>query len=543
MRTSNRTIAQNLRVFFLAMAIVISAGLLLLAMPLATVHAAGTTIIVNSTAGDTGGPNCKLRDAIAAANTSALIGGCNGSSGEPFTIVLANSATYTLTVIDNGSITNTNGLPIITSNIIISGTGATIKRDNTAPIFRIFQVNSGGSLTLNNVTVSGGRTPDGSSGGNGGDGAGIYNFGTLIVTNSTFFDNSTGAGGDGVLWGPRSGDGGNGGAIYNTGIFTVTNSTFSNNSTGIGGGFYYSNGNGGNGGAIYSSGILIMTHSTFSGNSTGTGGTDRGGCYVTGGHGGNGGGIYNAGTLTVTNTSLSANAAGGGGEGNSASGGHACDGGKGGSGGHGGGFYNAGIMNVTNTTFSGNGTGTGGEGGFGVGLYNAGGNGGNGGGIYNGATLTMTNVTLSGNSVGSGGSGQGGAGSAGVGGGIRNDVGTATLKNTIVANSTLGGNCSGTLTNGGSNLDSAATCGFGTANGSLSNSDPLLGPLANNGGTTQTMVLLPGSPAIDRVRAIDYCPATDQRGVSRPQGRACDIGAYEGIYFYLYLPLVLKNSP
>jgi uncharacterized repeat protein (TIGR01451 family) len=76
----------------------------------------------------------------------------------------------------------------------------------------------------------------------------------------------------------------------------------------------------------------------------------------------------------------------------------------------------------------------------------------------------------------------------------------------------------------GHNLDSGNTCGF-VEPGDLQNTDPLLGPLANNGGPTQTHALLPGSPAID---AGGECIAfPDQRGVVRPQGAACDIGAYE----------------
>ena len=56
--------------------------------------------------------------------------------------------------------------------------------------------------------------------------------------------------------------------------------------------------------------------------------------------------------------------------------------------------------------------------------------------------------------------------------------------------------------------------------------DPLLGPLANNGGPTRTRALLPGSPAIDAASS-DGCPGKDQRDVARPQGSACDIGSYE----------------
>ena len=55
---------------------------------------------------------------------------------------------------------------------------------------------------------------------------------------------------------------------------------------------------------------------------------------------------------------------------------------------------------------------------------------------------------------------------------------------------------------------------------------PKLGPLADNGGPTRTHALLQGSPAIDAASTPD-CPTTDQRGVVRPQGAACDIGSYE----------------
>jgi hypothetical protein len=69
---------------------------------------------------------------------------------------------------------------------------------------------------------------------------------------------------------------------------------------------------------------------------------------------------------------------------------------------------------------------------------------------------------------------------------------------------------------------------FGDASCPGANVDPKLGALADNGGPTQTRELLPGSPAIDAVVASGAgCPATDQRGVSRPNGAACDIGAYE----------------
>jgi len=147
--------------------------------------------------------------------------------------------------------------------------------------------------------------------------------------------------------------------------------------------------------------------------------------------------------------------------------------------------------------------------------------GGFGGGIFNEGTLTVTNSTLSGNA-------------AAFGGGIWN-TGTATLKNTIVANSPSGNNCYGPITVGGYNLDSDNTCGFGTSNNSLSGVDPMLGPLADNGGPTETHALLEGSPAINKGNNAfavdpDGNPLQfDQRGqgFARIVGGSVDIGAFE----------------
>lgn len=77
----------------------------------------------------------------------------------------------------------------------------------------------------------------------------------------------------------------------------------------------------------------------------------------------------------------------------------------------------------------------------------------------------------------------------------------------------------------GHNLDSLNDCGF-TAAGDIVGADPLLAPLADNGGATQTMALAPTSPAIDAAAGA-ACPPTDQRGVLRPAGSGCDIGAFE----------------
>ena len=106
-------------------------------------------------------------------------------------------------------------------------------------------------------------------------------------------------------------------------------------------------------------------------------------------------------------------------------------------------------------------------------------------------------------------------------------VSTLALKNTIVSAS-VGPNCNAlggaTLTDSGNNLqfggDTPLSCGA-----AVPDADPLLAAsAANNGGTTRTMALLAGSPAID---AGSACPATDQRGYGRPTGPACDMGAFE----------------
>ena len=81
-----------------------------------------------------------------------------------------------------------------------------------------------------------------------------------------------------------------------------------------------------------------------------------------------------------------------------------------------------------------------------------------------------------------------------------------------------------TVSDGGTNLQFPGT----TCSLSITSADPLLGPLANNGGPTQTMAIPAGSPAVDANTEIcPPTPATDQRGVARPQGPACDIGAFE----------------
>ncbi|MGZ4187990.1 MAG: choice-of-anchor Q domain-containing protein [Solirubrobacteraceae bacterium] len=179
---------------------------------------------------------------------------------------------------------------------------------------------------------------------------------------------------------------------------------------------------------------------------------------------------------------------------------------------NGGGLYLNDGATITNSTISGNQAGDG---------LNVG----DGGGLQNNSTaLTLTNDTIANNeSFDSGG-----------GGGIYG--GTTTVSNTIVANNTdsvLGvDNCAtrpghGTVTSAGPNLENGSDCAF-AANGGIGSVAAGLGPLANNGGPTDTHALAATSPAIDH-GLNSACPASDQRGGARPQppGGTCDIGAYE----------------
>jgi hypothetical protein len=154
---------------------------------------------------------------------------------------------------------------------------------------------------------------------------------------------------------------------------------------------------------------------------------------------------------------------------------------------------------------------------------------GQGGGLYNNGSisnspgeniLVLSNNTFSGNG-------------AYQGGGMYN-FGSLSFRNNIFADSTSGGDCvsspivGGTITDSNNLIEDGVPC----FSASFISGDPLLGPLADNGGPTLTMAPQSGSPAIDAGTAV--CVSTDQRGVTRPQGAACEIGAYE----YEYQPVI-----
>jgi hypothetical protein len=180
----------------------------------------------------------------------------------------------------------------------------------------------------------------------------------------------------------------------------------------------------------------------------------------------------------------------------------------------GGGIYNVGTMFISNATVAGNSA---------VVFFGNTRISGSGGGIYNIKTVDISNSTVSSNNAVKLGSG-----------GIANDSGTATFQNTIIANNSRG-NCDGTMISNGYNLSSDGSCNL-SGPGDLNNTDPMIGPLQNNGGPTQTMALPSGSPAIDAgnpsgcTDGHGHLLRTDQRGQPRPDKEdsgGCDMGAYE----------------
>lgn len=213
-----------------------------------------------------------------------------------------------------------------------------------------------------------------------------------------------------------------------------------------------------------------------------------------------GGGISNKGILTIANSTIWRNAA------------FRLDGGS-----SGGGIYNSnsGQVWLGNSTVGENS------------VFSA------GGGLFNGnsAAMTVTNSTIYSNSATSGANN------------IHVSGGTAKFHSSIVAG-VNSNNCNGALISNGYNLEGGDSCGF-SSTGDITNTNPLLGNIQDNGGPTLTYALLVGSPAID-VGNNATCPAVDQRGVSRPadgdgDGSAiCDIGSYEAEFSDFSL---VKNGP
>jgi CSLREA domain-containing protein len=626
----------------------------LLAWLAAASPAAAATITVNTTSDVVAADNqCSLREAINAANSDSVpfVGPGECAAGSGGDTVAVPGGTFTLTISGPSDDGNAQGdLDLVGGPLTIDGIGAGFTTIDANHIDRAIDVRPGASATIEGLTVTGGRPPNGSnggtgvSGGAGRDGGGIRNAGVLTVLDTTVSGNAAGNGGSGGIrtgstgssgtsatsggdaTGGDGGPGGAGGGIFNTGALTLTRVTVKDNAAGAGGAggsatggqggsstgdshasgsggeaFGGSGGAGGAGGGVawVGGGALTIDQSYITGNiagaggvgalgqggfagiaggSPGFGGSGGSGIGGDGGAGGAGGGITASDGALVTNTLIESNTAGAGARGGNATGG---DGGHvtgssgfGGSGGLGqagaGGAGGSGagiaassptVLNVTITgglagggaasgsgkggdggSMLGGGPGTGGHGGTGNTVHD-GGNGGSGGGLELLGIASVRHATITSNSLGSGGAvataiggkggdGNGGTdgeagfvlqgtpGSGGTGGAAHAGGGTATLQNSIAAGNAAP-SCVG-ITDGGHDIS------FPDAGCPGANVDPKLAALADNGGPTKTQAPGPGSPALDAVPASGAgCATTDQRGVARPQGAGCEIGAYE----------------
>jgi len=425
----------------------------------------------------TGNHICTLRAAVEEANALAGVD----------TITLQANVTYLLSMTETVDLSTAD--LVLTDSVTIVGAGpnSTIIDGNGAAtgqrVFLVFKcvgnvTKPGGSdcamgnvsVNMSGITIKNGFATYVSGGvSNSSEGGGIYNIGILTLNNVAVTDNT--ANGLNDL----------GGGIYNAGPLTMTNCLLANNKTGAHNAY---------GGGMFNQDTLTMTNCTISGNSTYSGTSSPG----------EGGGLFLGGyATTIRNSTISGNRAA-----------------------VGGGIYHGGYpLALINDTISGNSSD------------------GNGGGLHNySGTTGLYNVTVTQNRANADDSG------FNVGGGISNGGGTVTALNSIIAGNqviipttpypTLDvDECAGTITSQGHNIMEFVNASNCTVNGPYSTDDPQLGTLQFNGGPTQTHAIFPGSPALDKgdpAGCTDNLGApitSDQRGVHRPHGPACDIGAFE----------------
>ncbi len=523
-----------------------------------------STFTVNTTADENSASSIpgqlSLREAIILANASP----------GPNTIIVP-AGDYLLTIAGSGETAGQTGDLNINSDLSIQGAGSATTIIDGNGLDRVFDILGSGAnvpvVSISGVTIQNGRAPDSptyglnngggievsdasltvnrcviqdnttGNGGYAGNGGGIdVQNGTLSITNSTITGNTTGTG--------TTLGGSGGGVSGENSSVTIQQCLISNNTTGTGA---TSGGNvsAGRGGGVYDDGSLStidITGSTITGN-------------VSGGSAslGEGGGIYNYGgsTLFLDNSTVSSNTAslnGGGVMNDNGTTDHItnCTIANNTAQGDGGGFYGGGgIVNtsgtiklISGTTISGN-TAT-----------SAAGPGYGGGGIYTDTHIGMIiNSTIEGNTTNA------------DGGGIVNNGNIDQILNTTIADNsalsggglyhtkfanvtTVIGQMTNTIIAGNGGNDLVASSGAITSatydlvqdptgntlvngiNNNIVGLDPKLGPLTNNGGPTETMALLPGSPAINAGSTAN-APGTDQRGLPRPAAGGTDIGAYQ----------------
>ena len=442
---------------------------------------------------DAGTP-CSVRDALAAAAATAeddrvqvpagnyVLAGAGLRTEGAFAVTIA-GAGAAATTFDGDDLSRVLELD---ANTTIEG--VTIRDGRDASLGGGILAGQGALVLRDSVVES---NEAGTAAGQTGQGGGIAigPVGPNLIERSVVRDNRAGALGGGV-W---TGDGGDPLTIVDSTV-TLNHAEPASAGFAVGGGIYADSGlrltraavtenvafavnvvdDSAAGGGVLSLDDLDVVDSTIAGNSaTGTNGAEA-----------RGGGLYITGTRpkAIRGSTVAGNSAAG----------------TGGST-EGGGIRQFGAaVEITNSTLSGNSVSAGG------GALSARGG---------GATLdaaTLTNVTLAGNTA---------TGNGAAGGGLFSP--DAVLRNTIVADE-----CVSPVAGATNSIDSGTSCGLASGAGNLSGLDPRLGPLASNGGPTPTRALLAGSPALDAGTAV-AAPATDQRGVVRPQGTGIDIGAFE----------------
>jgi hypothetical protein len=499
----------------------------ILALALLPPAAAGATTYNVTTESDSNSgtclpTSCTLRQAVAAINL--------GGGGDAINVP---AGVYPLLF----------GELSLQKNVTVSGAGSAATTVDGNAIGRVFNIPVAVAVRLSGLTVENGRVAG--TGATQAHGGGILNAGTLTLDGVIVRDNA-------VVPADNTGTIPAGGGIFNSGVLHVANSTIVGNRAttlpfvgGIPEGAGIANLNGqieltdsvlsrnvatNNSGIPEGAGLtsfagsahgsaVTLTRSVVEGNRTvGNGGIIDGAGILaastdltllesvvsnnraTGGTLVDGGGItvFSGGNLTLERSLVANNVA------------------TGNAGAEGAGLFVSGgatdVQKIVNSTIVGNrSTATAGSS-RGAGIFH-----------FGGARIDIVSSTVSGNVLSGGG--------AEDKGGNLWDEGTSgsvlSLRDSIVSGGDGASgfeNCVGSgIQSAGHNIDSLDQCNFHAA-GDKVNTDPLLAGLANNGGATETLALNPGSPAID---AGADCPATDQRGVARPQGASCDIGAFE----------------
>ena len=471
-----------------------------------------------------------MQGGVVLSNTGAITGGGGG--------LYLNAVTSLINVtVQGNSASGGGGIDVAFGQLDMQG-GSVVSNTATTSSGGGGGIRADGPLTLTNVLVAYNQALGGGAGG------AISSNALTLITNSTLTHNHA-EGGGGIWLGGFSGlltlnhsnlisnTSTYGGGIGGYGSSTITNTSvisdnaayqggglniFSGGSAVVAGGSQVANNStsGGqistaHGAGIFNSGQLQVQHATLWGNNAAngsggalynaTGQANLDGVALLANQAFEGGAIFNESVLTITASALFSNS--------SLTRGGAID--------------NNGWLVLLNTTLGANGAESGN---------------GTGGGLFSDNQASLNFVTMADNSANGGG------------GGLM-AVGTLHMSNSLLSGNTSPGapNCGGDIVSLGHNLIADRTgCTLnGSGTGDKLNVDPKLTTLIDQGGVLRYYDLLDFSPALESADpAGGACPATDQRGVARPQNGVCDIGAVEraGIVFvpthWLYLPLVRR---